>query len=189
MKKNENLTLIKLLLNSSPKMFLFSVLLRVFSGGLYALIIPTILAGVNREYSYFNFGEFGIYIEFFFFILISMVLITKASSVILVSNVAKSAIAEMRINLSSKINKMEVSEVENIGFSKLLNILTEDVNRITNAALALPMLLVSLVTVVGMLTYLAILDIRVFIFTIMTILIGIALFQLPISKAKKYYTS
>ncbi|MFT4928347.1 MAG: putative ATP-binding cassette transporter, partial [Phenylobacterium sp.] len=187
MKKNEKLTLRGLLISGSTKTLSIAMVLGMLSGVLYALIIPTILAGLNQGHEFILGSQFQDHISTIFFSLISLVLITKATSVILVNNLAKTAVAKLRIDLSNKINAMEVSQIEKIGLPRLLNILTEDMSRVTNASLAIPMVLVSTVTAVGMLVYLAILDFQIFVFTVLAIVVGLFLFHFPVSRSKTFY--
>jgi putative ATP-binding cassette transporter len=187
MKKNSNLTLRGLLFSGSPRKLSIAIVLSMLSGVLYALIIPTILAGLNSGHEFILGEQYKNDIQTIFFGLILLVLITKATSVILVNNLAKTAVAKLRIDLSNKINAMEVSQIEKIGLPRLLNVLTEDMSRVTNASLAIPMVLVSSVTAIGMLVYLAILDFQIFAFTVLAIVVGLFLFQFPVSRTKQYY--
>ncbi|MCF2857588.1 cyclic peptide export ABC transporter [Pseudoalteromonas sp. SMS1] len=188
MNSTNYLTLRRLLLSGSPKKLCLAVILSVLSGALYALIIPTILSGLSDDHQFILGDEHKEHVQTWFFLLIFCVLLTKASSVILVNNLAKTAVAKLRIDLSKKINAMEVSQVEKMGLPKMLNMLTEDMSRITGAALAVPMVLVSGVTALGMLAYLSILDFKIFMFTILGIVVGLFLFQFPVSRTKKYYS-
>lgn len=188
MKLNNDLTLMKLLFSNSPSKLYASISLSIISGALYALIIPSILSGVSGEAKAHNYISNHISIEAFFFGLIALVLITKASSVILVNNLAKTAVARLRIDLSRKINSSEIAHVEGLGLSRILNVLTEDMGRLTNAAIAIPMVLVSTVTAIGMLIYLAVIDLEIFIYTILFIIFGLVLFQFPLSRTKKFYS-
>jgi putative ATP-binding cassette transporter len=122
-----------------------------------------------------------------FFSLVLVILLTKAISVILVNNIAKSATGNLKIKIAKKINKMKIEEVERIGFPKLLNILSDDVNFVSNAALAIPMMIVSSVTILGMLAYLAVLDLRVFAIVIIAIIVGVFIFQAPVNLVENLY--
>ncbi|KAF7767745.1 hypothetical protein PCIT_a3833 [Pseudoalteromonas citrea] len=186
MKKNK-LTLQSLLFSGAPKKLYIAITLGMLSGVLYSLIIPTILVGLNSEQSFILGEKYKDSINIVFFVLILSVLITKATSVILVNNIAKTAVAKLRVTLSDKINSMEVSQVEKIGYPKILNILTEDMSRVTSASLAIPMVLVSSMTAIGMLVYLAVLDFNIFSFTILSIVIGLFLFRLPVNRSKRHY--
>ncbi|KJZ03816.1 cyclic peptide export ABC transporter [Pseudoalteromonas piscicida] len=189
MNKNRKLTsLSRLLFNYSPKQLVFAVVLGMLSGALYSLIIPFILSGLEddsltvSDYVLLEDGGAG------FFIFVTAILLTKVASVIFVNNIAKSASADLKLSVAKRIQALGVDTVERIGFSKILNIVVDDVNKITNAAVAIPMMIVSLVTVLGMLTYLAYLDLQVFAFICVAIVIGVLLFQLPVLFAKGLYT-
>ncbi|NQZ20713.1 MAG: cyclic peptide export ABC transporter [Colwellia sp.] len=187
MKTNSNLTLRGLLFSGSPRKLSIAIVLSMLSGVLYALLIPTILAGLNNSHEFILGEQYSNDISTIFFGLILLVLITKATSVILVNNLAKTAVAKLRIDLSKKINSMEVSQIEKVGLPRLLNVLTEDMTQVTGASLAIPMVLVSSVTAIGMLVYLAILDLKIFVFTVLAIVVGLFIFQFPVSRTKKYY--
>ena len=111
----------------------------------------------------------------------------KATSVIVVNNIAKSAVAELRIQLAKKINRMALFNVEEIGFARLLNVLVGDVNSFSAAAVAIPMLLVSAVTVIGMLVYLAIFNVYIFLMVLSAIFFGVFIFRFPVSMASGIY--
>jgi putative ATP-binding cassette transporter len=186
--KNNKLTLRGLLFSSASTLLVIAIILGMVSGALYALIIPTILAVLGGQEIVIQGFMVSNYLHIIFFSLITLVLVSKASSVILVNNIAKTAVAKLRIDISKKINAMDIGQVESIGFSRLFNIMTEDLNRITFSSIAIPKILVDVVTVIGMLVYLAILDMKIFLFTIAGIAVGLVLFQLPMIKAKKLYT-
>ncbi|TMP43896.1 cyclic peptide export ABC transporter [Pseudoalteromonas citrea] len=190
MNKNKELTsLSRLLYNFSPRQLIFAVGLGMLSGALYSLIIPFILNGLDggqlqlSDYILTEQGALG------FFLFVAVILATKVTSVILVNNIAKSASADLKLKVARRIQALGVDTVERIGFSKILNILIDDVNRITSAAVAIPMMIVSVVTVLGMLTYLAYLDIIVFAYICIAIVTGVILFQMPVLFAKGLYQS
>lgn len=190
MNKNKELTsLSRLLYNFSPKQLIFAVFLGMLSGALYSLIIPFILSGLENGqlevsgYVILEQGSAG------FFAFVAAILLTKVTSVIFVNNIAKSASADLKLKVAERIQALGVDTVERIGFSKILTIVVDDVNRITNAAIAIPMMIVSFVTVLGMLTYLAYLNLQVFAFICIAIVCGVLLFQLPVLFAKGFYTS
>ena len=97
----------------------------------------------------------------------------------MVSNIAKTATANLKIVIARKIQKMLVAHVEKEGLSRLLNIIGADSQAVASAATAIPMLLVSALTIVGMLCYLASLNIYVFFIFLTAIIVGSFLFQVP----------
>ncbi|PCK09044.1 MAG: cyclic peptide transporter [Alteromonadaceae bacterium] len=196
--KDKNITIASLLYRYSPKLLAFSVGLGAFSGALYALIIPLVLNGIGNSSSQVNepaskgmgevlLGAVSQNGAAVFFALVILIFLTKASSVILVNNIAKSAAAELKISVVKKINNMSLQNVENAGFSRLLNVLIDDVNQVVGAAVTIPMLVVSSVTVVGMLGYLASLNVYIFLVVLASIIVGVVIFQAPVSASQGLY--
>lgn len=193
--KQDKISITTLLFRHSPKALTFAVMIGAIAGALYSLIIPFVLGALNRQIApssqpdasdvlqrFFTQHDVGL-----FFLFCAFILLTKATSVILVNNIAKSAASELRINIAKKINHMMIDNVESVGFPRLLNILIDDVNNVAAAALAIPILLVSMVTVVGMLGYLAILNFYIFLLVLAAICLGVFMFQVPISLAEGLY--
>jgi putative pyoverdin transport system ATP-binding/permease protein len=182
-------SILTLLYKSSPKLLVFAVIVGAMAGAIYSLIIPFVLSRLGKQHtnSDTTLRIIDQYQTELFFCVCLFILITKASSVILVNNIAKSAVAELRIDMAKKINRMMIANVENIGFPRLLNILTDDVNKVASASVAIPMLLVSSVTVVGMLGYLATLNFYVFLIVLGAIFLGVGMFQVPVAMASGVY--
>jgi putative ATP-binding cassette transporter len=186
--KRNNVSIFTLLFNFSPKILVFAVVVGAIAGALYSLIIPFVLRKLQQDRSMdLSASIVDQYQVVIFFGLCLLILISKATSVILVNNIAKSAVAELRINMARKINRMLIENVESIGFSRLLNILTDDVNNLSAAAIAIPMLLVSTVTVIGMLGYLATLNFYVFLVVLGAIFLGVFMFKIPVAMASGLY--
>ena len=179
-----------LLFRHSPKLLVTAVIFGVLAGGLYSLIIPLVLAALGEQKgaaataattAATGYGAAA------FFSLCCLVLLTKAASIILINNIAKSATAQLRIDISARVGKMLVGDVESIGLPRLLNVLVSDVNHVAGAAVAIPMILVSTVTVVGMLGYLATLDLVIFGIVVVAIVLGVTMFQVPMGLAGQLY--
>lgn len=175
-----------LLFNHSPRLLVLAVAIGAAAGALYSLIIPFVLAELNRSQGGAAGAPDPARVGLFFGIC-ALILVAKASSVILVNNIAKSATAALRESIAAKISRMKIDQVESVGFARLLTILTDDVNRVASAAVAIPMVLVSGVTVIGMLGYLATLNLPVFALVLLAIGLGVALFQVPVSIAGRLY--
>lgn len=181
-----------LLLRQSPRMLVFAALLGALAGALYSLIIPFVLGELNRQSGQATpagglaqwAGEHGATV---FFAMCLLILSAKASSIILVNNIAKSATGELRLTIAARISAMTTDGVEAVGFARLLNVLIDDVNTVAGAAAAIPMLIVSGVTVAGMLVYLGTLDMRVFGVAVAAVVVGMMLFQLPLARAGILY--
>lgn len=183
------ISILTLLYEHSPKLFIFAVALGALAGALYSFIIPFVLRGLNSrsEISDVPAAFLDKHQAEVFFGVCFCILVTKAWSVIAINNISKSAVGELRIDLSQKVNKMKVADIEVFGLSRLFNVITDDVNNLSAAAVAIPMLLVSMVTVVGMLGYLATLNLYVFLVVLSAILLGIVIFQVPVAMASGMY--
>ena len=185
------ISIFTLLYRHSPKLLTLASVLGAVAGALYSLIIPFVLStlqgqtsptlGSDHKFVAINVGP-EIY-----FLVCTLILICKVFSIILVNNIAKSATGELRIKIANQVSNMSTNSMEAQGFSRLLNILIDDVNMVANAAITVPMLMVSAVTVVGMMTYLATLNMTVFIISVIAIIFGILMFQIPLSIAGKNY--
>ena len=183
------ISIVNLLYKCSPRLLICAVIVGAIAGGLYSLIIPFVLHGLNQKGSIASFlpDPIELHRAVFFFGMCFLILAAKATSVILVNNIAKSAVAELRIKLAKKINTVMITNVEQFGFPRLLNILADDINNLAAAAIAIPMLLVSTVTVIGMLAYLAMLDLYIFLIVLSAIFLGICIFQIPGAMASRLY--
>lgn len=171
-----------LLFRHSPKLLMTAVALGALAGALYGLVIPFVLAALRNP------GQLpAAQGASAFFGLCLLVLVAKAGSIILINNIAKAATGKLRVDIAARVGKLPVAEVENLGMARLFNVLVDDVNRVAGAAVAIPMALVSGVTVLGMLAYLATLDLAIFALVLGAIVIGVAMFQLPMGYAGRFY--
>ncbi len=186
------LSILTLLLRQAPKLLTFAVLLGALAGALYSLIIPFVLAELSRQSGApAPTGQLAALVGrhggALFFGMCLLILAAKALSVILVNNIAKAATGELRLTIAARIGAMTTDGVETVGFARLLNVLVDDVNTVAGAAGAIPMLIVSAVTVAGMLVYLATLDLRVCALGVAAIAVGMTIFQLPMARSAVLY--
>jgi len=179
--------LLKLLVKQSPVALTVSVVLGVAAGAMYSAIIPLLVQalGDSRTPSH---GALSILhgAEGYFAVCV-LILVAKTVSVVLVSNISKSATGNLRIDLSRKINAMPIRDLEQIGFARLIGLLSDDVANVGAAAVAIPMILVSAVTILGMLAYLFTIHPIVGTFTLVSIVIGVVVFQMPIAFSRPLY--
>lgn len=194
-KTNIDTSIVSLLYRYSPNVLIFSIVIGTLAGALYSVIIPFAIQGIESQQASGQTSEQSFFMSevitnnqtLIFFSLIIVILFAKALSVILVNNIAKSATAELKILIAKKINQMKTDNIENIGFPKLLTILTDDVNHVTGAAIAIPMLVVSSVTIIGMLGYLAVLNLYIFSLVLFSIIFGVFLFKIPVMMSQGLY--
>ncbi|WP_143870396.1 cyclic peptide export ABC transporter [Catenovulum sediminis] len=187
----------------SPNLFFASILLGIITGLSYATLIPFILyatasdKSVNNQLSVENYNFFNSPTSemgwVFVLICIGIVAI-KSTSTILSMYIAERASVVHRISLYKRINALPYANLERIGQAKLINLLNVDIPALTVAAANLPVIWISLVTVLGTLGYLIYLNSQVFFFVIACLFISVVCYQLPIfiglrffSKSREYY--
>lgn len=193
--KSSKISITTLLYKSSPKLLLLSIISGAIAGSLYGLIIPFALYGVHIRSNSKDSAITDITIPNFvtenypliFFSICILIMTMKLASVVIVNNIAKTATAELKITIARKIQKMLVAHVEKEGLSRLLNVIGADAQAVANAATAIPMLLVSVLTIFGMLFYLATLNIYVFFIILVAIVVGAILFQIPSNMSMRLF--
>jgi putative ATP-binding cassette transporter len=180
-----------LLFRHSPRLLTFAAIVGAAAGALYSLIIPFVLGELARQNGTPGAHPVPAWLAghaaLAYFVVCMLILTAKASSIILVNNIAKSATAELRLSIAARIGGMTTDGVERIGFPRLLAVLVDDVNKVSAAAVAIPMILVAAVTVVGMLGYLATINLLIFGVIVVCIVVGVAMFQIPMSVAGGVY--
>ncbi|MES2296362.1 MAG: cyclic peptide export ABC transporter [Pseudomonadota bacterium] len=185
------LSIFTLLYRHSPRLLVFSAALGAVAGAMYSLIIPFVLAELARQGGKTpeagGLSVLGGHGALAFFAVCVLILVAKVVSIILVNNIAKSATGELRLTVAKRVGAMTTDGVEAFGFARLLNVLVDDVNVVASAAVTIPMLMVSSVTVLGMLAYLATLNVKVFLLGVAAIALGVTMFQVPLSIAAKVY--
>ncbi len=198
MNKNKKpLTLFRLISNRAPKLLAFSMILGLVAGACYSFIIPFLLHGLelnqganlanegieagNKFSSIIDSHYIGIY-----FLICTAIVAARAISLIIVNVIVKDVSADLRINLCKKINRANVRDVETMGLSRLINILMDDINNISFAAVCMPMMCIEAVTILGLMSYLAYMDVRVFLFILAAVVIGTSMFHFPMRLSSKY---
>ena len=187
----------------SPNLFFISIILGVITGLCYALLIPFVIfatgadISINTQLSVENYGFFqsptSDLAKLFLFTCIGIILI-KSISTVLSMYIAEKASVEHRSRLYKRINALSYAHLEKIGQARLINLLNIDIPALTNAASMLPFIWINIVTIFGTLGYLIYLNIKVFIFVVICLVVAIITYQLPVflgvrffSKARDHY--
>ena len=172
-----------------------AILIGIVSGLLYTLVIPLILyslapTGITEpslesiDYGIFNSPTR--YLAVIFFINCLLILIARSISTIMVTNAAKVAAIDLKMEVVNKIKSMSIVDVEKIGSARLFNLLTRDILSIAMASISLPILWINSVTVIGILGYLIYLNTEIFIFVLIAVVFGIITYHAPIYIGSKY---
>jgi len=174
------MNLIKLLLEASWLQVAIAILTGLASGGCTARLIALINAGVG--------GDFTDDLLWHFAGLAIAVLINSVVSQLLLIRLSQDAVYRLRLRLCEGILSSPLRQLEQLGVSKLMTTLTDDVTTLSNSIYAIPFICVDIAVIIGCLLYLLVLSPRVFAFTIGFMMIGVGSIQLLINKAQVFLT-
>ena len=112
-------------------------------------------------------------------------LVARFISDVLLSRLGQKTHFDLRMKLSSQILAAPLRHLEEIGASRLLASLTEDVPVITGALLTLPNMCISLAVVTGCLIYLGLLSWAALVALLFMIALGVLSYQFQVKKAER----
>jgi putative ATP-binding cassette transporter len=142
------MNLIYFLLRSSWGMLAIAIVAGFLSGGSSASLIA--LISVAGSYS----GSQRLTLIVLGFAGLAVVaLITSIISQVMLIRLSQDAVLKLRMRLSQQILSSELSHLEQLGNSRLLATLTEDVQAVANAVFQMPSLCIDLAIVLGCLVY------------------------------------
>lgn len=189
---------LKLFSKHAPNKTFVAIVLGAMSGMFYAALIPTVMKALepgNRFYSVADevIEVFGIEVAHsklagLFVCLCLLIFFCQSASQILLSRLAIDIRFKLRKELYGRVLKSQVASLENVGPSRLIQALSTDVSAIVMGAQLFPQLLTSSITLVGMLGYIAYLDINVFIYVSQVIVFGVVTYQIPVYFGTKYFS-
>lgn len=179
----------------SPNKVTLSILMGAISGILQATLIPVILAALSVV-----FGEsednivtvFGIEISTwkyasFFACIVLLIMVFRAVSQILLSNVAIDLTSHLRKKLIRKVSESSLLGYEKVGQDRIFTGIITDVNEVVIGASQVPDLIKNSVSILGMLIYLMIINLEMFWYICISISAGVILFYVPTTIANKYF--
>ncbi|MDJ0635725.1 MAG: ABC transporter transmembrane domain-containing protein [Xenococcaceae cyanobacterium MO_188.B29] len=173
--------IIRLLLKNSWQIFLLGAIASIITGassaGLIA-VINYILQNLEQTTA----GIVGSFIG-----LCLLLMVSSASSWILLSRLSQDIIYDLRLEITQNIFACPLRQLEIIGAPKLLATLTADINTIANSSAAISALGVSIALVLGCLVYLCWLSLPVFLIFLFFIILGILSYQFLASKGLKWF--
>jgi putative pyoverdin transport system ATP-binding/permease protein len=119
--------------------------------------------------------------------IITMSIITGIISRFVLIDLAQKSIYDVRIQLSRRILAAPFQRLEQLGASKLLVTLTDDVTSLSNSISIIPFLCIDLAIITSCLIYLAYLSGSVFVVTIVIIATALILIQFMILQANQLF--
>ncbi|MES2825124.1 MAG: cyclic peptide export ABC transporter [Pseudomonadota bacterium] len=179
-----------LLVNSAPNRVFISVALSTLAGLLQVILIPLLVMSFDVDSSdglvhinyKDNFEILGISIRtpgfaLFFFTMCFLILLLRSGSGRMMSEVVTRLVLEIKRDIYQKINGAPVQDVERIGFSSLLAVLTTDIEKIAIGTRAIPLVINYVVVLLGVIILLGIVNFKVMLFILGCTLFGILCYQ------------
>ncbi|MEM8642065.1 MAG: cyclic peptide export ABC transporter [Cyanobacteria bacterium P01_G01_bin.54] len=161
--------IIRFLLNVSWVNILIAIIAGIMSGGCSAWLIALINGAIAQNQPQASLP--------FFAGLAFIVLLTSSLSQFVLIDLAQDAVYRLRLRLSQQILAAPLRQLEELGSSQLLAVLTKDVQAIANLVFVLPFLCIDLAVVVGCLVYLSQLSGWVFVAVVSFLGLAIVLIQ------------
>ncbi|MBQ4862203.1 cyclic peptide export ABC transporter [Pseudoalteromonas sp. MMG013] len=184
--------------NYAPNRVFLSMLLGGLAGASYALLIPLVLTTLEAESTLLQSAEsdidmfFGLEVSNYpiaqlFFCISLFILISRSLSQVILSRISMDITSNLRQKVYQRIINAPLNNVESIGEARLIATLTTDVPRIVQGARVIPDILISGVTMIGMLAFLLYLSNNAFVFVIKCIFFGAITYQIPVLIGKRYF--
>ncbi|WGV24037.1 cyclic peptide export ABC transporter [Halotia branconii] len=174
------MNLIYFLLRSSWVMVAIAIVTGFLSGGSSAGLIALISSAATRTQT-----SPLTSIAWAFLGLVIIALITSIISQVMLVRLSQNAILQLRMRLSRQILASELSHLEQLGNSRLLATLTEDVQAVANAVYIIPFLCIDLAMVLGCLVYITWLSWLVLLILCCLIVVGIGSCQWLLNRGGK----
>ncbi len=180
----------------APNKVFISIVLGALAGIAYSLLIPLVLNSLEPEVrraariapeTFLSFEVSHVKFAALFFGTCLFILVARSLSQIMLLRVSMDMTAEMRIAIYHRIARAPIAYLERVGEAKLITLLTMDVGRIVMGARLLPDLLISIVTLVGMLGFVLYMNSAVFWFVMGAIVVGGLTYQLPMYVGNNYF--
>ena len=181
----------------APNRTFIAIAFGALAGVFYALLIPIVMNALTVQQDGLVLTDnivmwFGIEVvhskfAFLFAGLLVLILLFNSLSEIMLTQVALKIRMSLRRQLYDKVLSASTASLENVSSARLIQSLVADVGAIVHGAQQMPNLLSNAVTLVGMLAYLAYLDVDVLIFVLKIIGLGVVSFQLIVIVGTKYY--
>ena len=119
--------------------------------------------------------------------LAAVVLVTNLTSQFLLVQLAQDAVYKLRLRISGWILASPLRHLEELGASRLLVTLTEDIQAISGAVFSVPTLCINMAIIFASLVYLGWLSIWVLLGTVIFLVVAISLVQLLINQAVRFF--
>lgn len=178
----------------SPNWFFLSVVLGILSSVSYAMLIPFIMYAVTTPVAFDSGQSDYWYFESpidelakVFIVMLVLIVLFKGLSSVLSMTLVNRASAELRLQVYRQVSNMSLARLERVGPTRLVNVLHFDIPAITAAAVSLPQLWVTALSLCSVLGYLVYLNAKVFAFALFSLAVAVLTYQLPMFMATQFF--
>lgn len=174
------MTLIDFLIGHSRKAILSSLFVGLLSGACSVALLAVInIALKTSGHNLLLIGSFAG--------LCLLQLAGRFTSELLLAKLGQEAMYRLRQNFCQQILGTPLVHLERLGASRLLTVLTDDIQNIITALNLLPMMCISSAIVIGCLVYMAVLSLKLFASVLIALVVGIAAYQIPIMRVRRIF--
>jgi putative ATP-binding cassette transporter len=189
---------LNLLSSRAPNKFFLALFLGSIAGILYSLLIPLILTSIAPPDPAFTEVQaevrtfLGLKVNNYqlaavYFTSCLLILAASSASEIILYRLGSDSAKGIRTDIYNRISDAPIAALESIGMAKLVASINIDVPRVITGARIIPGIFVNLVTLVGMLGFLLYLSSDIFKLVMLSIVLGIVLYQLPMAVGNKIF--
>ncbi len=182
----------------APNKVFLSIVLGGLSGVFYSLLIPLVLSVLKEgdarldtiataPTQFLSLEIANAPFAIVFALVCVFILVTRTLSQVMLTRVAIDVASGLRTHMYDRIAHAPIAALEAIGPARLIAALTSDVPRIVLGARMLPDILINVVMLLGMLSFLLILNSDVFWFVLACIAFGVITYQIPMMIGRRYF--
>lgn len=179
----------------SPSLFFISLLTSILTGVAYALLIPFIMYSLGADfgtsvslevhnYSYFDSPTQELAINYL--LLCCFIILIRTVSQSLSTFIGFKATYRYRLSLYQQIKSMRQMELERVGPSRIINLISHDIKAIADASVNLPLIWINAIIIVGAMLFLLYLHPSIFVFVLVILGIAIVSYQIPMLVASRF---
>ena len=174
------MALLRFLVSVSWRGIVFAVVAGLIGGAANAFLVTQINSVISPKPDvHGNWGTFALTAV--------VVLITGLASQVILTRLAQDAIYRLRASLGSGVIAAPLEHLERLGAHRLMATLTEDVRTLSQAVSAIPSVCIDVATIVGCLTYLAIISTTIFAVQVGATLLSILCVELLATRVRELY--
>ncbi|WP_394839416.1 cyclic peptide export ABC transporter [Pendulispora rubella] len=172
------LALLRLAFRIAPRDVIGTCVLSLVAGGAFASFIPLLNAALRNP---------STNLAILFVLACAVAVVTRTWSQLLLSRIGLRATKKLRSDLVAQSLRASLQDVERVSAARIDAALNEDAPAIAHGLNSLPIALVGVVTVMGLLVYVAALDWRIFALALAVMAVGVPTFKLQIDKSEKWH--